>query len=299
MKQRRRLLLSAMLVVTASVVSACAAASEESTAIQPVSGARALLDSASGEVVMPLDPYRFASTTANSQIFRRAEAIAVGGCMNAAGLPYSSAAAVDSAESFPEDRPFGLWHRERALLYGSGIGESAVQTAYDQDRAGGGPDWEQAVTECYESIAVPINAGEVDEDVAFIDELSFMPTNQDYNRGLGERLAGEAYAAAAQDPRFAEVREAWERCLVERGLTPVPDRWAPSEQVAPGSEQDIEYALIDVSCDEETGKTQALANILAEYEQAQVDGNEAALSAVQQDIDDRLTAAEAYIADNG
>jgi hypothetical protein len=299
MRRRRWLLLSGILVVAATITTACATEPEGPTAIQPVSGTEALLDVVSGEIVMPLDPYRFAASSQNMQAFRRAESIAVGRCMNAAGLPYSAAAAIDSPDSFPEDRPFGLWNRERALLYGSGVGESAVQAAFEQDLAIGGPNWEQAVSECYNYIAAPVNAGEVDEDVVYIEELAFMPTNADYSRGLGERLAGEAYAAAIRDPRFATARSAWERCLTENGLTPVPDSWAPSEQAAPGSEQDIEHALIDVDCDDRTGKTQALANVLAEYEQAMLESNEAALVALKQDMDGRVSAARAYISENG
>lgn len=295
MKRRWRV---AVLVGICLLLAGCGSGSGAPT---PVAGATALLDTESGEIVMPLDPYVYAATNERVALFSRVLNIAIGACMVEQGYIFSAAAVPEDPASLPGDRPFGVWNLERVRVYGSGVADSAVATATEADREAGGPNWEQAQNDCFYSIAVEIERDDGTTDVQFPEEISFLPTNADYGESLGRRLSDEAAMLARGDERWEQAAVSWNSCMEGKGLEPPKsvDDFNLTEGLAMGSEEDLRVSLIIAACDQESGRTQTLGNIEAEYQAALMERHEAALAAIGDDIVDRVAAAEDYIAQHG
>ena len=103
------------------------------------------------------------------------------------------------------------------------------------------------------------------------------------------RIHGESYAAAMNHPEWKKYREAWWKCLSDKGLTPRKgdQEWGTKElsniarsdgvSNSPASEEEIRLSVIEAQCSKDTGMAQGLANLVASYQKPLIRDNETKL----------------------
>ena len=286
---RRRASVGALLLVASTVVTGC-----QSTAA-PDEASTALLDDSTGEIIRPIDAYRFFSTQADWDRFDRANSLRIGRCMAERGLPYSAATIVPSASRSTGDRDFGLWWVPQARTYGFAIPPSELAAAREADAVALGPEWELAASECSNA-----------SDAAF---APVTVPNEMLVDTLAERLAREAAAAARTDAAWRDAVEDWRRCLGAAGLTAPTEAedWLSAEatallsQTPPQSsrEEAIRVATLEATCNVETGLAQRLADLESRYAAPLIGANEAGLEALREQVLAQRAAMDRYIEDHG
>jgi hypothetical protein len=139
--------------------------------------------------------------------------------------------------------------------------------------------------EAYRSVQ-PVSAYFADQDNA-----GFM-TLAAYNMDAHDRTKA--------DPRFAALRETVGQCLEGKGFqaddgplggVAFQESWT--------DEDTLKAVLAEATCSDDLGFTQQAADLTAAYEQALAETHEAELTAIRQDADRRLAAAEAILRDAG
>ena len=115
--------------------------------------------------------------------------------------------------------------------------------------------------------------------------------------GLSEtyrRIYGQSYAAAMNHPEWKKYREAWWKCLSDKGLTPRKgdQEWGTKElsniarsdgvSNSPASEEEIRLSVIEAQCSKDTGMAQGLANLVASYQKPLIRDNETKLEEQRQ-----------------
>lgn len=108
------------------------------------------------------------------------------------------------------------------------------------------------------------------------------------------RIHGESYAAAMNHPEWKKYREAWWKCLSDKGLTPRKgdQEWGTKElsnvtrsegaSNSPASEEEIRLSVIEAQCSKDTGMAQGLANLVASYQKPLIRDNETKLEEQRQ-----------------
>ncbi|NQX19729.1 hypothetical protein HQQ82_07070 [Rathayibacter sp. VKM Ac-2856] len=278
-------------MASVALLSACAISSAG-----PDESARANLDSASGEIVMPLDEYAFYGRHSDQQVFEAAAEAVLAECMRSKGFTYSVARAPADPSTDLDDRTFGIWDEPRAARYGFDFAPSPLDIAMKNARTAGGLQWSAAYDGCAQD----------DESVtAAMDTVT--PPQDEYLNSLVSRLESEARTKARKDERWQRAREPWEQCLQEAGLTPQTGESYLSQQSydlleeegAGSSEEGIRLASIEARCNTDTRLTQTLADLEAAYQQPLIDANQAALNEEKERKQELLDAARAYIAAHG
>jgi len=108
------------------------------------------------------------------------------------------------------------------------------------------------------------------------------------------RIHGQSYAAAMNHPEWKKYREAWWKCLSDKGLTPRKgdQEWGTKElsnvtrsdgaSNSPASEEEIRLSVIEAQCSKDTGMAQGLANLVASYQKPLIRDNETKLEEQRQ-----------------
>lgn len=269
--------------------------SASSAALTPDPSAHAYLDTESGEIVLPLTEYDFYGPASTLALANHATDIAFAKCMNEKGFAYSAASVEDDTASRFGDRSYGIWNESRARLYGYGAAPSAINAAFEADRAAGGDAWEAAYEEC---------AMQPDPEIT-----SFTPDNAELTESLVPQIQTLAYNAASADPAWQQAREAWWQCLREEGLEPRTGSgdWSSVEAnelasrmggTSADKAEEIRIATTEARCNTATGLTQTLGDLEASYQAPLIAASQDALDELKAKNQDRLAAIHDYIARN-
>lgn len=254
--------------------------------------AAALLDTNTGEVLLPLSEYDLDDLGAERALVNRALYIDIGPCMRAAGFRFAAASALPGEPS--DDRQFGIWFEPSARRFGFGAPPDPMDEAFTADAQAGGEAWAQALETCSaSSLAKP-------------EVAAFMPTQDLTTDGLAARLRTDAIRAAAADPLWAEARGEWSECLRSEGLDPPGEdtQWA-SRQSTDALESDaplemqITLATTEAACNTSVRLTQRLGDLVAAYQAPLITANQAALNEAKTRKQSMLDAARAFIARQG
>jgi len=176
---------------------------------------------------------------------------------------------VEDRKFFSSGREFGLWNPEYAAKYGNyKRGNAPSSGGYDT----------KIMEQCMPEI------------LATLKEIAGISLEE--QSGLTEayrRIHGESYAAAMNHPEWKKYREAWWKCLSDKGLTPRKgdEEWgtkelsnatrASGDNNAPASEEEIRLSVIEAQCSKDTGMAQGLANLVASYQKPLIRDNETKL----------------------
>ena len=167
-------------------------------------------------------------------------------------------------------REFGLWNPEYSAKYGNfkRSGNAPSSAGYDT----------KIMEQCMPEISATMKeiAGISIEDQSGLSETY-------------RRIYGQSYAAAMNHPEWKKYREAWWKCLSDKGLTPRKgdEEWetqelsnatrASGDNNAPASEEEIRLSVIEAQCSKDTGMAQGLANLVASYQKPLIRDNETKL----------------------
>jgi hypothetical protein len=245
---------AALVAATALTLTACGA--PDLTSYDDV---RAQLNYADGTVTYPLDDY--ALNAAEALDVERANAVLVHGCMVDFGLDFPRAD--DEWWRFPPtpDRLFGLWSPEVAELYGYGLPPRDEELA--ELEAAQPESWWNTYRGCLEST----------DQLPILTALRGDPNNPSVvDRGWRESVTNTQGSAALQ-----ELKAEWVECIAEEGLVAVEGPLLVPE-LPESVEEQLRIALVDVTCKESLGTMQRLADVLAQYQAAYIDGHESELN---------------------
>ena len=285
-----------MTALLAGALTACAAASSPHSAKDPT--ARARLDYATGEIILPLDAYNVLDTWQDQNTTFRPQQIALGSCMSARGQAYSAAHITDNPDSSIGHRQYGLWDVASAKRYGYFPPASAIKAAIEQDDSTQGAGWHSAFDYCNTHLPPQI--------------AHLMPSNTETTMSIVPRLATEAFNEASADPLWQKAREKWWSCLRAAGLDPQTgaNEWSSrqAQQILTNvdssghvrdPENEIRVAFEEAQCNDQTQLSQTLGNLEAAYQQPLIDQNQAALNVAKALKQKRLRTAAEYIAQHG
>lgn len=262
------------------------------------STARAKLDQATGEILLPLSEYDLIDTARDLATFNGSLSLYIGPCMNSKGFEYSLTGIGSELERIVDDRNYGIWFEPNAREYGFGFPPSEVDEATARDVANGGKEWTDAELACS-------TRAEKDSQLQ-----SFMPTNDEMNNSIVSTIRTDAYRMASAEPAWQAEREKWWKCLQAAGLDPLTgaNDWGTKQDVGVEvgddgitryTEGSIRAAYIQARCNNETGLTQTLGDLEASYQAPLIDRNQAALNEWKTDKQRRLAAATDYATKNG
>ncbi|CAO1653832.1 hypothetical protein NYA9BBAC_02590 [Salinibacterium sp. NYA9b] len=236
--------------------------------IEPYAHVTATLDFEAGTVVLPVDAINRNAPQVD-ELRREAWQVLTDACLAESGLPGYSRSETVSSE---EDRLFGLWSVPLAQKYGF-----EIAALIDQ---------------------VPPTPS--DEELRCLDESKEeMRTrfNLDDGYSFDAQVADAAYDAAfASEPGQAALAAAKE-CMVEQGLefdaeSPMPQFDYESDG---DSAENRRIAVIEATCNVETGAIQTLYDLTARYQSALMDANEAEAQEAAEVVATRIAGFEGVI----
>lgn len=292
----RSALSGAVLLLVIAVLSGCGAATgtEGSDAGEPtVVDGVAELDPAIEQISTPIDQYGL--STLDSRIIDYATLLGKRNCLKDRGLSFEVVKPFDSFDDPPggnvekggtPNRRWGLWSVESAAKWGYDFPPpNAAQKELQRVNAIAVPVEQQtAYDECFE---YAVRTGGVGVGKLFGpngDTISY--------RAL---LHTDAMDTDAGKKAYAD----WEACLDRQGLSPDPKNpFSPAGLSTMNTEEQINTAILDATCKQDTEMVQRLADIDSAYEQQFIDENEAALVAWRQEIDAMVVKAKKIIRAN-
>lgn len=244
----------ALLTTAALTLTACSA--PDLTNYQDV---RAQLNYEDGTVAYPLDNY--ALNAAETLEVERANAVLVQGCMVDFGLDFPRAN--DEWWNFPPtpDRLFGLWSPQVAELYGYELPPRDEKLA--ELEASQPESWWETYRGCLEST----------DQMPVLTALRGDPNNP----SVVDRGWRESVANTQGSPTLQELKTEWAACIADEGLVAVDGPLLVPE-VPENPEEQMRIALVDVKCKETLGTMQQLADVLAQYQAAYIEGRESELN---------------------
>lgn len=232
--------------------------------------AQATLDYKNNRIITPLEEYNEIFDE-NSQYYTQALEILRQRCFAKHGQSYEIYIPdIEDIKIVSSGREFGRWNPEYAAKYGSykRFGSPPPSAGYDT----------KIMEQCMPEI------------LATLKEIAGISLEE--QSGLSEayrRIRGQSYAAAMNHPEWKKYREAWWKCLSDKGLTPRKgdQEWGTKElsniarsdgvSNSPASEEEIRLSVIEAQCSKDTGMAQGLANLVASYQKPLIRDNETKL----------------------
>jgi hypothetical protein len=217
--------------------------------IEPYANVTATLDFEAGTAILPVDAIDRDATQVD-ELRREAWRVLTDACLAESGLPgYSWSETVPSEE----DRLFGLWSVPLAQEYG----------------------FEMAAT--IDQVTPPTPN---EDELRCLDESKEeMRTrfNLDDGYSFDAQVARAAYDAAFTSAEGTAALAAAKECMVEQGLEFGADSPMPQfdYEAAGDSAENRRIAVIEATCNVETGAIQTLYDLTARYQSALIDANEA------------------------
>ena len=232
--------------------------------------AQATLDYKNNRIITPLEEYNEIFDE-NSQYYTQALEILRQRCFAKHGQSYEIYIPdIEDIKINSSGREFGLWNPEYSAKYGNfkRSGNAPSSAGYDT----------KIMEQCMPEISATMKeiAGISIEDQSGLSETY-------------RRIYGQSYAAAMNHPEWKKYREAWWKCLSDKGLTPRKgdQEWGTKElsniarsdgvSNSPASEEEIRLSVIEAQCSKDTGMAQGLANLVASYQKPLIRDNETKL----------------------
>lgn len=251
------------------------------------SDAKAKLDYANNDIVMPLDEYTFSEKDQN--VMNKAEVRAIEECMSTKGI---AVVPTDFDETLSGDRTYFQWNDEAAKKeteFMSGTSAKNAASTYND------PAQDQVREAC---------RTEKQQQIASMG----LSESEASSVSLGSELQDQASQEAKKDGQWKNIKEDWYKCIEDKGLTRSGDDWASAEVMdlqgkgrndAQAAAEMVRVSLIESRCSQDTGAVQKLADIEASYQTPLIEKNQAQLNEQKQTIDTKIQAAEAYLAQHG
>lgn len=248
----------------------------------------AKLDVATEAITLPVDQYGM--SVLESRIIDYAVLLQQKGCMAEKGVDFPVVKPFNSFDDPPggdyEGGPtpnhiWGLWNLETAAKWGYEDPPNELQERMMAANATPlSAEGEKAASSCREEVSAASSVG--------VDKLFGDDTSITYR--------AQFHTLPEDTPAGKEVYASWAACLAKDGLKPAEDNPnIPAGALEMGREDQINAAIKDVTCKQETGMIQQLADIEAAYQAVYVAKNEAALVAWRAKIQDMVDESEDII----
>jgi len=244
-------------------------------------GARATLNEATGEVILPMSSYWYSDR--ENVIVNTAVAFLIYDCVEDAGFAVGPQGGDGKAL---QDRSYGQWSRSIAARNGFSPEIRRIPGVLDAqpERSPVTARQQEAETKCYNSVG---RAG-------FPELLQGLAGDQ----SIQNRIVQTSVALTDRDPEYLSYRRAWEDCVAAKGLKLAgSDSW--SFQGAGSKEEEVRMALLDVQCKDSSGGAQIPYDILAQYEAAQMKDHQAELNEVADQKAASVERAKQVLRDHG
>lgn len=258
---------------------------------------------------MPLDPYRISASDAATVGY--AIAVLKQKCMARFGFtlsvrPLDNQRVADN-DRVDRSRMYGITDAAVARVYGygfppdyqppadSGVGQLSQAAMFvltgNRDGDLNPAASPQATPGEVGGLAVPVGGCTGEAQRAIGDVPGANTTT------LGDQLAAEAGYKSIADPDYLSLKAAWIECMRGRGYA----RESPSDRPAstngqPASSAEVQEALADIDCKQETDYVAKFAAVHAKYESELLEQNQAALSQEQGRLQDIIKKAAAAVA---
>ncbi len=205
----------------------------------------AQLDFGKGIVTLPIDAIRRDSAQV-TELRDQARRALVDTCARASGLP--SVAWAPFSQINLDGRLYGLWSVSLATRYGFEMADESVKPNRSDD-----------------------------ESLCFASAKEAMAGVAPDSYSLDDQISSSAYDAVQMSDEGKAARAAAQACMTDEGLVIDPDSGHPRSDASAGnSEANIRIAVIEATCNVETGAIQTLYDLTARYQAALIDRNEAA-----------------------
>lgn len=280
---KRRILVSAALMLCAVTgLSACSGDQEPEATRAAGFDRSAEINLETGTIVLPVE--RFMPSRSELDELMSARALAMAECSTEQGLPTTYEPVHLSQGS---DRRYGVWFRPEAERFGYGLPDldSGEPEVADGGAVGAleGESALQIYEECGKS-----------PDVASLNFEHISPAF-DYQEVFGG-VTEQAQESEAAQEAFAD----WEACLTENGLqrdTSVSP-WAVEGSSQEASEANINIALVDIQCKEDTGYMERMAEAEAAVQAPLIEEHLPELAEMRAEYDSALETAREYLQAN-
>lgn len=244
--------------------------------------ARASLNEATGEVVLPMDKYWYSD---REKVFvNNAVAFLIEDCVEAAGFTVVPWGGDGKAL---EDGRFGPWSRALAARNGA-MPETRRIPGVLEEQAGPpvvSSEQQQAASKCSNSVG---RAG-------FPELLEGLAGDTSIQNRIGQIAA----ALTARDPEYLEYRKAWEACVEGKGLKLLEEEGTWTLKSSGSKEDDIRVALLGIECKESSGGVRKPYDIVAQYQAAQMKGHQAELNTLAEQKAAAVERARQVLRDHG
>ena len=275
------------------VIAACTGCSTSTTSsagpalslpsVDRVAGAdaRASLNDATGEVVLPMSKYWYSDH--ENVLVNSAVAFLIYDCVEAKGYAIPP---WDGQGKAMEDRTYGLWSRTLAARNGD-MPEIRVIPGVMEKQRQQPPVSEvqqQATNLCSNSIG---RAG-------FPELLAGLAGDT----SIQNRIVQVAAALTDRDPEYLAYRKDWENCVAGKGLK-LAGAGSWFIQNGGSKEDEIRVALLDIDCKESSGGARKPYDIVAQYQAAQMKDHQAELNSLAEQKAAAVERAKQVLRDHG
>lgn len=235
----------------------------DSIDLEPYTHVRANLDFETGTVTLPLQAIEMNSPEVGELRVLATRAL-VDSCLADNGLPTY---AWPNRTPEGDDRLYGIWSVSWAASFGYDLPQSA-----DKDDL---PPISAEQEACFSA-----GRAEMEDKLKAIDAVNF---DDDVRRA--------AYAATLASPEGKVALSLAQECMRDRGLSLDSESGFPKLDTSSeyGGEANIRIAVIEATCNVETGAVQALYDLTAQYQTALIDRNEAAAVALAEEKAELVT----------
>lgn len=242
--------------------------------------ARATLNDATGEVVLPMSKYWYSDH--ENVLVNSAVGFLIDDCVEEAGFPVKAWGGSGKAL---EDRTYGLWSRNLAARNGESPEIRIIPGVLDSQNP---PDisepQRQAQNKCSNSVG---RAG-------FPELLAGLAGDT----SIQNRIVQVAAALTDRDPEYLAYRKEWENCLAGKGLK-LAGAGSWSIQNGGSKEDEIRVALLDIDCKEASGGARKPYDIVAQYQAAQMKDHQAELNSLAEQKAAAVERAKQVLRDHG
>ncbi|MBT2587234.1 hypothetical protein [Arthrobacter sp. ISL-95] len=244
-------------------------------------GARASLNDATGEVVLPMSAYWYSDR--ENVLVNSAVASLIFDCVKNAGF---TVAPWGGGGKALQDSRYGQWSRTLAARNGAMPEIRKIPGVMDQqpERPKLSAEHQEVEARCTTSVG---RAGLPELLEGLVGDTSIQNQISDIAVGLTER-----------DPEYLAFRQSWENCLAENGLT-LTEQGSWSLQSSGSKEDEIRVALLGLDCKDSSGGARKPYDILAEYQAAQMKDHQAELNALAEEKADAVERAKQILRDHG
>jgi hypothetical protein len=233
----------------------------------------AVVDEATGVIVLPLDRYSLSHSERLTVEYGRL--LLVRACMRGKGLDYL---AVDRrGEKEPVSRRYGIWVMPEAVRYGyAPPPPSETEKLITRDNKSQKPAWHEAAIACGQ---------ELGSRVAVPDPLP------------GDMISLKGYPQLMSSVEAQAIVEEWRVCLrAARIKPPPPEEIYPPEGLDAPLHTQIKIAVADVRCKQQTRFVSRMATLEAHVQSAVIGENEVRLNDQRHMLEKVIKDAEAVIA---